>query len=47
MPQDTMTAFRGGREGGEEGREGRHAKGNIHGLTKPHLSLSLQMRVST
>ena len=22
MPQDTMTAFRGGREGEEEGREG-------------------------
>ena len=39
MPQDTMTAFRGGREGGEEGREGGHAKDNIDGLTKLHLSL--------
>ena len=33
MPQDTMTAFRGGREGGEEGREGGHAKDNIHKCT--------------
>ena len=42
MPQDTMTAFRGGREGGgggEEGREGGHAEDNIHRLTKLHLSL--------